>query len=181
MKRIILPVALVTALYSTTTIAGNNWEKDSMDAWIDGKAEATILFNGNLDSFDINTDVKDGIVTLSGSVENSIERELAEELILGIDGVNDVENRLTVINQDMNTNSEVASNFKDAKISTVITSRLLFESEVSGTAIDVDVDDRVVTLNGKLDSEAERDLAITIAENTTDVKSVKNNITIDAE
>jgi osmotically-inducible protein OsmY len=43
------------------------------------------------------------------------------------------------------------------------------------------VDDRVVTLNGELGSEAERELAITIAENTTDVKSVKNNITIDAE
>lgn len=181
MKRILLPVALMTALFSTSTIAENKWEKESMDAWIDGKSEATILFNGNLDSFDINTDVKDGIVTLSGSVDNSIERELAEELILGIDGVTDVENRLTVINQEIDKNSDVASNFKDAKISTVITSRLLFESEVSGTAIDVDVDDRVVTLNGTLESEAERDLAITIAENTTDVKSVKNNITIDAK
>lgn len=181
MKRILLPAALVTALFSTSAIAANNWEKESMDAWIDGKAEATILFNGNLDSFDINTDVQDGIVTLSGSVDNKIERELAEELILGIDGVSDVENRLTVINKDMKDDSEIANNFKDAKISTVITSRLLFESEVSGTAIDVDVDDRVVTLNGELSSEAERDLAITIAENTADVKSVKDNIKIDAE
>lgn len=181
MKRILLPVALGTALFSTSTFAENKWEKEAMDAWIDGKAEATILFNGNLDSFDINTDVKDGVVTLSGSVDNQIERELAEELILGIKGVKNVDNSLTVLNMDMKNDSEVASNFKDAKISTVITSRLLFESEVSGTAIDVDVDDRVVTLNGELSSKAERDLAITIAENTADVKSVKDNITIDAE
>eukprot|EP00232_Nephroselmis_pyriformis_P027893 CAMPEP_0182869710 /NCGR_PEP_ID=MMETSP0034_2-20130328/10099_1 /TAXON_ID=156128 /ORGANISM="Nephroselmis pyriformis, Strain CCMP717" /LENGTH=59 /DNA_ID=CAMNT_0025002179 /DNA_START=134 /DNA_END=309 /DNA_ORIENTATION=+ len=57
--------------------ATNSWEKEAMDAWIDGKAEATLLFNGNLNSFDINTDVKMGTITLTGKVDNEIEKELA--------------------------------------------------------------------------------------------------------
>jgi osmotically-inducible protein OsmY len=181
MKRTLISLALVTGLSTSAMAATNSWEKDAMDAWIDGKAEATLLFNGNLDSFDINTDVKMGTVTLTGKVDNDIEKELAEELVLGIEGVKDVENNLTVFNPNLNKESEKASNFTDAKISTVITSRLIFESEVSGLAIDVDVDDRKVTLNGKVASEAERDLALTIAQNTNDVESVTDKLVVDTE
>ncbi|MFW8591617.1 BON domain-containing protein [Glaciecola sp. 2405UD65-10] len=181
MKRTLLSLALVTGL-STSAMAGTNtWEKEAMDAWIDGKAEATLLFNGNLDSFDINTDVSMGKLTLTGKVENKIEKELAEELVMGIDGVKGVDNRLVVVNEEMDAESEEASQFTDAKISTVITSRLLFDSEVSGLDIDVDVDNREVTLNGTVDSEAERDLAIAIAKNTNDVSSVNDELMIENE
>ncbi|MBF7073423.1 BON domain-containing protein [Glaciecola sp. MH2013] len=181
MKHTLLSVALMTALFSTTAAAENKWEKEAKDAWIDGKAEATILFNGNLDSFDINTDVNNGIVTLTGKVDNSIEKELAEELILGIDGVSDVVNRLSVVGTQLEESADVAGSFTDAKISTVITSRLLFDSEVSGTSIDVDVDNKVVTLNGTVASSSERDLAVTIAENTDDVEEVKSMLKVESE
>ncbi|MFQ3251244.1 MAG: hyperosmotically inducible protein [Glaciecola sp.] len=180
MKRTLISLALITGLSLPAMAATNSWEKEAMDAWIDGKAEATLLFNGNLNSFDINTDVKMGTITLTGKVDNEIEKELAEELVVSIEGVKDVQNNLTVFNPDMKQESEQASNFTDAKINTVITSRLIFESEVSGLDIDVDVDDRKVTLNGKVDSDAERDLIVAIAENTNDVASVTDNLEIEA-
>jgi osmotically-inducible protein OsmY len=119
-----------------------------------------------------------GTVTLTGSVENDIEKELAEELVLGIKGVKTVDNQLTVLNMDMDEKSEKASQFTDAKISTVITSRLLYDSEVSGLKIDVDVDNRKVTLNGTVATAAERDLAVNIAKNTKDVDSVMSKLVI---
>ncbi len=69
MKRTLLSMIVATSL-TTAAYAGdmnndNKWEKGAKDAWIDGKAEATLLFNGNLDSFDINTDVKNGNVILT--------------------------------------------------------------------------------------------------------------------
>jgi osmotically-inducible protein OsmY len=181
MKRTLLSIALLTSLSATAVAGDNSWKNETMDAWIDGKAEATLLFNGNLDSFDINTDVVNGKVTLTGKVDNEIEKELAEELILGIDGVKDVDNDLTVSNVEMERESSEASQFTDAKINTVITSRLIFDSEVTGTAIDVDVDNRKVTLNGTVDSEAEKQLALTIAKNTDDVAEVVDNLTIEAD
>ncbi len=54
----IVATTLTTAAYAGDMDTDNKWEKGAKDAWIDGKAEATLLFNGNLDSFDINTDVK---------------------------------------------------------------------------------------------------------------------------
>lgn len=55
------------------------------------------------------------------------------------------------------------TDFTDAKIATVIKSRYLFDTDVDGTDIDVDVENRVVTLEGHVGSEAERDLAVQIA------------------
>ena len=86
MKRTLLSILVATSM-TTAAFAGdmetdNKWEKGAKDAWIDGKAEATLLFNGNLDSFDINTDVNNGNVVLTGKVDHSVDKKLAEELSL---------------------------------------------------------------------------------------------------
>jgi osmotically-inducible protein OsmY len=157
------------------------WKDKAKDAWIDGKAEATLLFNTHLNSFDINTDVKDGIVILTGKVETSIDSKLAEELIVGIDGVVAVDNRLSIIAADERNKQmaeETSSKLTDAKIATVIKSRLLMDTDISGFDIDVDVENTKVFLKGQVASEEERMLAIQIAINTADVSSVEDKLTI---
>ena len=80
-------------------------------------------------------------------------------------------------NDDMDDDNDLT----DAKITTVITTRFLFDSEVGGTDIDVDTDHGVVTLNGTVESEAEKQLAIKIAENADDVRKVVDHLSIVAE
>jgi osmotically-inducible protein OsmY len=159
------------------------------------------LFNGNLDSFDINTDVKNGNVVLTGKVENSVDKKLAEELVANIDGVTSVDNKLTIVSdKDMegdmsddmedtvdmsddmeDTVDEGTSELTDAKIATVIKTRLLMDTDISGFDIDVDVENGVVTLTGDVDSDAERDLAVEIAKNASDVKDVESNLRVVTE
>lgn len=187
----IVATTLTTAAYAGDMDSDNKWEKGAKDAWIDGKAEATLLFNGNLDSFDINTDVKDGNVVLTGKVENSVDKKLAEELVANIDGVTSVDNKLTVVaNNDMHkdmsddmedTVDEGTSELTDAKIATVIKTRLLMDTDISGFDIDVDVEDGVVMLTGEVDSDAERDLAVEIAKNASDVKDVESDLRVVTE
>ena len=195
MKRSILSMivatSLTTAAYAGDMDTDNKWEKGAKDAWIDGKAEATLLFNGNLDSFDINTDVKDGNVVLTGKVENSVDKKLAEELVANIDGVTSVDNKLTVVaDNDMHSDmsddmeegvEEGTSELTDAKIATVIKTRLLMDTDISGFDIDVDVENGVVTLTGEVDSDAERDLAVEIAKNASDVKDVESDLRVVTE
>ncbi|MGO2011180.1 MAG: BON domain-containing protein [Pseudoalteromonas sp.] len=181
---------MIAALVLGTTAMGaqaNSWESESKDAWVDGKAETVLLMNSNLNNFDINTDVKNGKVTLTGKVKSDLDKELAEELVLSIDDVMDVDNQLTVIqdkksammkSKDMDSDDSADSDLTDAKITTVITTRYLFNSEVSGTNIDVDTDKGVVTLNGTVESDAEKQLAVKIASNAEDVRDVKDNLTI---
>jgi len=186
MKRSICSLFVVAALgsVSTSALADNTWKESAKDAWIDGKAETTLLLNGNLDSFDINTDVKNGKVILTGKVESEVDKALAEELIANLDGVKSVENSLTVVNNDSasdepdDADDTIGSTLKDAKIETVVKTRLLFESEVRGTKIEVEVEKGVVTLTGMVKSSAAKDLAGAIAKGASDVKSVNNMLRI---
>ncbi len=184
-KSIIAALVLGTTAMSAQA---NSWENESKDAWIDGKAETVLLMNTNLNNFDINTDVKNGKVVLTGKVNSELDKELAEELVLSLDGVTDVENSLTVVKSANAKNADKSmmhddddNDLTDAKITTVITTRFLFDSEVGGTDIDVDTDNGVVTLNGSVKSEAEKQLAVKIAKNAEDVQDVVDKLTIVAE
>ncbi|MDF5441675.1 BON domain-containing protein, partial [Vibrio parahaemolyticus] len=133
--KIVLTSVLATS--STAVLASDKWEKESMDAWLDGKAETTLLLNSNLNSFDINTDVENQVVTLSGSVNNDLEKSLAEELVTGLDGVKKVNNELSVVNEGKKeTDSEALATLTDSKITTIVKTRLLMDTNVSGTDID---------------------------------------------
>ena len=77
----ILTITTALLLGGNAMATENTWKEKSKDAWIDGKVETTILFNTELNNFDINTDVKDGNVILTGKVENSVDKKLAEELV----------------------------------------------------------------------------------------------------
>ncbi len=179
MKRVILPAAVATvfSVTSVNALAENNWKDSANDAWIDGKAETVLLLNGNLNSFSIDTDVKDSKVVLSGEVETDVDKSLAGELVQSIEGVEGVENNLSVKQKDSGK-KEFTDTLKDAKIATVVKTRLLMESEVSGTDINVDVKKGTVTLKGKVKSDAERDLAIQIAKNTKDTRKVVDEIRV---
>lgn len=168
---------LLVGSISLNVAAAQDWKDEAKDAWIDGKAETTLLLNTNLNSFGIITDVKNGNVTLTGKVESRVDKALAAELIKSLEGVKEVDNKLTVMNKDEG-NSDVVNTLVDSKVATVVKTRLLFSTEVSGTQINVDVIDGVVTLNGEVESDAERQLALKIAENTTDVKKVVDKIKV---
>jgi hyperosmotically inducible protein len=159
--------------------AAQDWQDDAKDAWIDGKAETTLLLNANLNSFDINTDVHDGNVTLTGKVNSSVDKSLAGELIKSLDGVKDVNNELSVMKQHSDKDSkDLSDSLTDSKVATVVKTRLLFSADVSGSDINVDVANGVVTLKGTVSSDAERDLALTIAKNTDDVKDVVDELRV---
>ncbi|WJG11031.1 BON domain-containing protein [Aliiglaciecola sp. LCG003] len=180
MKKSISSILVAAALTvsSTSVLAENSWKDTANDAWIDGKAETTLLLNGNLDSFDINTDVKNGKVTLTGKVDSEVDKALAEELIANLDGVKSVDNMLTVVNEDREEDSSAMQTLKDTKIETVVKTKLLFESEVRGRTIEVEVKNGAVTLTGNVDSDAAKDLAGAIAKNTNDVKNVVNKLKV---
>lgn len=178
-------VAMASITTSFSTLAderSNDWKATANDAWIDGKVEATLLFNGQLNTFDINTDVSNGKVILTGKVGSEVDKRLATELAESIDGVSEVDNRLSVVTpQDYEGKWDTfTSDMKDAKIATVIKTRLLLESELSGTDIDVDVSQGVVRLSGTVRNSSERDLAVAIAKNTADVSDVKSELSTDS-
>lgn len=173
--------AFVSAAILATTVsvqAGENKGEQVMsDAWLDGKAETILLLNENLNNFTINTEVSDGVVLLTGEVESNVDRRLAEELIASVDGVKSVNNKLTIANQEP-IGEKINREYIDAKIATVVKTRLLMDREIAGTDIDVASENGTIILRGFVQSSAEKDLAEAIARNTNDVTKVENKLKI---
>lgn len=69
---------------------------------------------------------------------------------------------------------EAEQDIADSWITTKVKSTLMYSSNVDGSDVDVSTSAGVVTLKGKLDSGAERALAIELADNVRGVKSVQS-------
>ncbi len=72
------------------------------DASLLAKIKSNMLRSPEVEGLDVNVDVKDGVVTLSGSADTQTERANAEKIASTADGVKRVENRITVKPDDAN-------------------------------------------------------------------------------
>ena len=163
------------------------------DAWLDGKVETALLVNRHLNNFTIDTDVKNSKAFLSGTVNSEIDRALAEEIAESIVGVDSVKNNIIVkkpaeASDKMHVTHKHQSDktrkfgtwYDDATTTASIKSELLWNTETSGLEVNVDTAFGVVTLNGVVETAAEKDLIEQIAENTPGVKDVESEIEVDS-
>lgn len=67
--------------------AADNAQDAVTDAWIQGKLEATLMADDNLSAFAIDTEVEDGVATLTGSVDSEADRDMATQVAMSIKGV----------------------------------------------------------------------------------------------
>lgn len=188
-----VPVALAqTADQAKPTMEqrGEHAQGAIEDAWLDGKLESAYLFNEHLSPFDIDTDVSNGVVRLTGSVESEIDRDLAEEIAKSIDGVSDVKNDLVIDKAKARTarnddasheRSSFRKSVSNATLTAKIKTKLLTNSNTSGMAVDVDSEGGKVTLSGTVDSDEEKELIARIAENTSGADSVDNQLMVENE
>jgi hyperosmotically inducible periplasmic protein len=70
------------------------------------------------------------------------------------------------------------SAIRDAAITASVKIALAFEPGVAATEINVDTDGGVVTLRGEVGTEAERQLAVKVAEDVGNVTEVVNELTV---
>ncbi|OOE98997.1 hypothetical protein BZG78_08075 [Salinivibrio sp. MA351] len=172
-----LALALGASSVSAASSA-NDWQDEAKDAWIDGKAESMLMVNTDLNNFDINTDVEQGVVILTGNVDTELDKSLAGGLVRQIDGVSQVENDLTV-SQPASKAADLGQAVVDTKVSAALKTSLLLNPDISGTNINVSVEDGVATLSGKVKSDGARDLAVLMAENAQDVERVIDELKVE--
>ncbi|HKQ81824.1 MAG TPA: BON domain-containing protein [Steroidobacteraceae bacterium] len=166
--------------------------QDLKDAWLTGKIETLYTFTRPLNPFDIDTQVEDGVVHLTGSVESEVERDLAGELAKSVEGVTEVRNDLKVASAASLSSARRAEReqlarqrtdmrrwVEDASTSAVVKSKLLANQNTKGFEIKVETRNRVVTLSGQVSSAEERQLAELLARNTDNVAEVRNELTVD--
>ncbi|WP_341708044.1 BON domain-containing protein [Halopseudomonas sp.] len=182
-------IALATAtasLIGMMPLAAHADNGDLAEARQEGSIWTAIALNRHLNPFTIDVDVESGVATLSGEVESDIDRDLAEQVAKGINGVEEVDNQLTV-NPDAKRKEQQAGtptlsqSFNNATTTASIKSKLLWNSNTEGLDIDVSTENGVVTLSGSAQSDEARDLAGMLAKDTDGVHRVNNQIRVDGE
>src|ERR1035441_7390416 len=91
-KRLLLPLVLLVTLISTALAAGKPVSDDFLSDTIRQKLAADQVVKGGA----IEVVVKDGVVTLKGSVEEDRQKNKAEKIAKKVSGVKSVTNQLTI-------------------------------------------------------------------------------------
>ncbi len=154
---------------------------DVTQARTEGSIATAFALNRHLNSDRIQVEMQGRTAILTGTVENGVNRELAEQVALSIEGVDEVNNQLSVTtdtNQSDAERASLANSLNDVTTSATIKSKLLWNRHTQGLDIDVTTQNNVVTLSGKSDSEAASELAERLAGNTQGVREVRNQIEI---
>jgi len=150
------------------------------DATVSAAVKSKLIWSKHTDGLVTEVDTNRGKVTLKGTAETAAARDLAYRLAINTRGVTSVDNQLVVKGKKpgvadavKSSANETGKDVADAWITTKIMSTYMLSSNVDGSDITVTTTGGVVKLTGKVDSGAERALAIELAENVRGVKSVQ--------
>lgn len=139
------------------------------DRKIENAAKASYNYRTVLEDH-VKVKANDGVVTLSGTVQDNDEKELAADTVENLPGVTSVKN-------DIVTKASYPEH-SDSWMALKIRSRLLVKANVSAATTTVTAKDGVVTLAGTADNLAQKELTEVYAKEIDGVKSVKNDIVV---
>lgn len=152
--------------------------EENADTWIGRKVKLALLFHRNVSGFQTDVDVKDGVVTLKGEVENAAQKQLASEYAADIEGVKSVKNEMTIAKEPKK--QTMGEKIDDASVTAQVKMALLTHRSTSAISTKVETQDGKVTLTGVAKNEAEISLVTKLVSDIQGVSSVKNKMTVEA-
>jgi osmotically-inducible protein OsmY len=159
-------------------VIGGIPEKSS-DAWIRMRVKTMLMLHSNLDGANTEVDVKDGLVTLHGEVSSQAEKGLTAEYVKDVEGVKDVDNKMTVATAPKTKHRTVGEFIDDSSIKSQIKLALLFHRGTNPFRADISVKRGVVTVSGKAKSAAEKELVSKRIADIHGVKRIDNRMIIE--
>jgi osmotically-inducible protein OsmY len=147
-----------------------------------GAVKAALELNRNLNSYPIEVDAQDdGTVILRGSVPSEQARADAVRVATGVPDVARVDNQIRVDPALAASSSEGRSfgeNFDDHALEAKVKLAYSLSKDMKGADVKVAAFRREVTLGGTVASEAQRKAALQIAQQTPQVSTVKDALTV---
>ena len=185
----------VATVNNQLTVSGGIATSNS-DTWLMARVKSTLLFHRNVDATTTQVIVENGIVTLRGEASSAAQKDLTTEYAKDVDGVKSINNEMTLpasatppekqapdgqrigettMGQKLDVMNEAID---DASTSALVKTALLLHRSTSALNTTVDTKEGVVTLGGKANNAAEKDLASKLVSDVYGVKRVINNMTV---
>ncbi len=142
------------------------------DENIKNAVEKALLYDPRVNSFNVFTDVSNGVATLRGEVDNLKAKRSAGRDARNTVGVWKVENRLKVKPSTLLSDNKVARNVREA---------LSRDPSVDRYEITVNVNNGVANLYGEVDTSFEKAAADDVASKVEGVLAVDNNLVVSTD
>lgn len=178
-KLVASALGVIGITLSAITLA-DTVSEDITEARQETQIWTTYALSPYLRSNDLKVSVNDGKATLTGIVDEEVNKDLAKQIALGVTGIKEVDNNIKV-QADYNP-AQVARSYgeviDDVSITAAVKSKLLWSKYDDIKALDVETKVGKVVLRGTTNSEAARDHATRLAINTRGVRSVTNQLVV---
>lgn len=176
---------VVPALVVSPAVSGDLWKAAAApnvaksgfgqpvkDSWITSKTKMALVSDKRVKAGQIKVETQGGIVTLRGKVATAGERNAAEQIARGIDGVKAVRNTLQVVPQAQRK----ALDARDAKVTKAVADRLDQDAQLKGASIRVRADKGIITLMGTVRDARAKARAAELAAKVPGVREVRNEL-----
>jgi hyperosmotically inducible periplasmic protein len=154
---------------------------------IESRQESQILTAYAMSPFlrahDFNVTVCRGNVTLSGSVAEEVSRELARQIALSVGGIKSVDCQIDVIADYMapaRSDRGFGEIVDNLSVALLVKSKLGWSRHADAFTVEVESTGGKLTLSGIAETAGAKDFAGALAVNTPGVRSIDNQIVIDA-
>lgn len=184
-RSLFLASALALAIAGTSLgVSAEDGSQDVTNARQESQIWTAYELSPYLRANDLKVAVDDGKATLTGSVAEEANKDLAEDIAEGVTGITSVNNQI-VVDADYQpakpgAERRFGDSIDDASITAAVKSKLVWSKNTDGMTTNVDTKHGRVTLRGTAQSAAERDLAGRLALNTRGVNAVDNQLNVDA-
>ncbi len=185
-RNFLLASSIALALATSGAFAADTVSQEVTNARQETQIWTTYALSPHLRANDLKVSVQNGKATLSGTVDEGVNKDLAKQIALGVNGIKEVDNNIVVKAdytppaRNANASRSYGETIDDATITAAVKSKLMWSRYADGLTTDVDTKMGKVTLTGTADSAAEKDLAKRLALNTRGVVSVDNHLVVDA-
>lgn len=177
---------VLLVLVTTSLWANADVKQDIVDARQETQIWTTYALSPYLRAHDLKVTVHNGKAVLTGVVDEDINKELAKEIALGVDGIKDVDNQI-IVKSDYAPKNDSAGDRKtygekidDLTIVAAVKSRLIW-SKFSYISTKVESKGGRVVLTGTVESTEAKTTATRLAEGTRGVIAVSNQLNVDGK
>ncbi len=166
----------VTSVKNNIVVKSANPERS--DAWIALKVRSRLLMKSNVSASTTKVTSANGVVTLTGTVDNIAQKELTAAYAEDIDGVKSVRNDLVVTKDTPAPARTMGDKVDDASITSQLKYELLTHKGTSALKTKVSTRDGVISINGEASSDAQKSLVTKLAQDVHGAVSVTNHMTV---
>ncbi len=174
-KATTLVAAIVAGIALMAGTASNALAADRPDTWVTMKTKLALMTTEGIDTWDLNVDTVNGLVTLHGKVASADAKQKAETVTQGIEGVKSVKNLLQVVAKS----DRAMVTQEDDAVKTAVQKAFDANAMVKDSGISVaSVNKGVVLLSGDTKSLEANVKAVELARSIPGVRRVSSEVTV---